>query len=818
MNQLPNDSGSNDTTQPAIAIAVRELAEYIHRAGDIHVRFEKSTTGAEGIATQKRVQATRDDTAEGYVAEHSVTTEFVVGTQTWRLGGRIDGCNIAAALVEEYKTTRADIDKMHAYNGQVHRAQLLLYGGILALDHPEIPEWQLDLCYCHPDQDVVVQRLGERITRTDLIEFLNTTIDAWRSRLLALYSYRQQRDERLEQLPFPFASFRPNQRALAGRIYQSLTTGRNLLLEAATGTGKSLATLFPAYRALTSKPLDRIFFLTGRTTGQDAAQQAARLLHDKAKLRTVTIIAREKACLVAGMPCDPEGCEYARGYYDKRADALTEGLALGHTTPADIERIGQNHVVCPFELSLDLALWVDLVVMDYNYLFDPIVRLQRFAQSPDAVVLIDEAHQLEPRVRDMLSVSVPNYQINAVLAPGADTPDSIRKLATTLRRSFARAAKQLFEAQSVENRNSWGDVQIRPPRAFTERAAELVAGIAQLGDDTPLSEPVTELFFSVLRWQRAQEWLTIVDNVAADAAEKATQPSANAAAFYDHNNKELRLLCLDAAQHIAGTLGNFGPNAQFSGTLSPLTLYQRLHGDPDTELARVSPGDLTDRLGLFVVPDISTYFRSREATLPRLVELVRTVTQAKLGNYFAAFPSFAYLNQFAQAYALAYPEQPLLTQKPGSTLADREQFVEHFRAARNPTLGCVVLGGVFTESLDFADDALLGVIVVSVALPPPDNAREALAAHFASTADPGFGQVVAYQQPAMVRVVQAAGRVVRNETDRGVVCLVDARFLQADFTRLQPPHWRPEAVRSGQIAEALGGFWARESESFAKPD
>ena len=827
MSASKTDSASTDNIPAAIPIAVRELAEYIHRAGDIHVRFEKSTTGAEGIATQKRVQASRDDLASGYVAEHSVATEFAVGAETWRLGGRIDGCNIGTALVEEYKTTRADIDKMHAYNGHVHRAQLLLYGGILAREHPDTPEWQLDLCYCHPEQDTVVRRIGELATRAELIEFLETTIDAWRKRLLALYSYRHQRNERLERLPFPFATFRPNQRALAGRIYKSLTSGHNLLLEAATGTGKSLATLFPAYRALTSDPLNRIFFLTGRTTGQDAAQQAARQLHEKANLRTVTIIAREKACLVPGMPCDPEGCDYARGYYDKLEGALAEGLALGHTTPADIERIAQDHAVCPFELSLDLAIWMDLVVMDYNYLFDPVVRLQRFTQSPDAVVLIDEAHQLEPRVRDMLSVTVPKRQINAVLAPEADTPESVRKLATTLRRSFSRAAKQLFAGQatasqangrSTDNRSSWGDVQIRPPKAFTERAAELVSGIAELADDTPLSQPVTDLFFSVLRWQRAQEWLRIADNVVADASEETQEVATNAAAFYDNNSKELRLLCMDASQHIAGTLANFGPNAQFSGTLSPLTLYQRLHGDPDTELARVSPGDLTDRLGLFVVPDISTYFRSREVTLPRLIELVRAVTQAKQGNYFAAFPSFAYLNQFADAYALVYPDQPLLTQRPGSDLADREKFVGHFRAAQTPTLGCVVLGGVFTESLDFADDALLGVIVISVALPPPDTARDALAKHFASTDEPGFGQVVAYQQPAMVRVVQAAGRVVRNETDRGIVCLVDARFQRPEFTRLQPPHWQPEVVRSGQIVGSLNRFWALGPDSFAKPD
>ncbi len=803
-----------------IGLAVRELAQYVHRRGDIHVRFEKSTTGAEGIATQKRVQAPFIN-AEGddYVAELSVSHEFVVADERWRLGGRIDGCAVTRGLIEEYKTTRADIDQMHAHNGHVHRAQLMLYGGILARDHPERDQWQLDLCYCHPDQNNVVRRIGETFKATTLIDFLNTTIALWRERLLALYAYRAQRNARLADLPFPFETFRPNQRALAGRVYQALTAGHNLLLEAATGTGKSLATLFPAYRALTSAGLDRVFFLTGRTTGQDAAQRAAGLLHEQAQLRTVTIIAREKACLVPGMPCDPEGCEYARGYYDKLPAALTEGLAQGHTTPAAIGLLAQTHKLCPFELSLDMALWVDLVVMDYNYLFDPVVRLQRFAEQSDAMVLIDEAHQLEPRVRDMLSVKFPKRQIAAVLARDADTPEPIRKLATTLRRSFIRAAKQsVARDQSAQGIGSIsgggqtnGNVQIRPPKAFTERVAELVKGITALGveqgAEVALGEPLQELFFTALRWQRAQDWLTLTG-----AAQEASKVLPNAAAFYTPDTSELQLRCIDAAGYIATTLNNYGPNTQFSGTLSPLTLYQRLHGDPNAELARVAPGDLADRLGVFVVPDIPTYFRSRDASLPRLLALVNTVVSARPGNYFVAFPSFAYLEQFAHAYAAKFPGQTLQIQQPGSTPADREAFVQHFRAADTPTLGCVVLGGVFTESLDFANEALLGVIVVSVALPPPDSARDVLARHYSQPQDsqpqdPQFGQTVAYRQPAMVRVVQAAGRVVRNETDRGIVCLVDERFQRPEFTQLQPAHWRPQRTRSDRVAEALADFW-----------
>lgn len=784
---------ASQTQKAPKALAVKTLAEEVHRAGDIHVRFERGTTGAEGIATQKRVQATL---AEPYVRERAVAFDFFVEDEAWHLSGRIDGCDPSAGLVEEYKTTRADIDAMHAHIGHVHRAQLHLYGAMLALEHPEKDSWQLDLCYCHPDEDQVSRRFGERCSSKELIQFLQTTIEVWQKRQSDLYRYRRERNQRLQTLPFPFEKFRPNQRALAGKVYTALKERTNLLLEAPTGSGKSLATLYPAYKALGDTDLERIFFLTSRTTGQDAAQQAAALLQ-ASSARAVTIIAKEKACLVPGMPCDPEGCEFARGYYDRLPAALEEGLASAHNTPADIEKLALNHTVCPFELSLDLSRWCDLVVMDYNYLFDPIVRLQRFAAMPDATVLIDEAHQLDTRVRDMLSVSIAYREIRAVTAQGSDAPEAIKKSAATLGRSFKRAGSALLSEASAQQ---WDDVRIRPPKAFTERVSEFVAAVTELGDDGFASEPVTALLFSALRWQRAQEWLDL---------------NTNASALFDKSSNTLKLMCLDPATHIATTLEAYGCNAQFSGTLSPLPLYRTLHGDLDAEVARVAPSEGTNQLGLYVIPDVPTWFRSRESSLPKLAAVVSTVINARAGNYFVAFPSFAYLDQFANYFSVHYPQLAMRVQERGSDLSQRAAFVEHFRTALEPTLGVVVLGGVFTESLDFADDALLGMIVVSVALPPPTNAREAMVEYYNTRSiddkevdqDNEMGQIVAYRQPAMVRVIQAAGRVVRNETDRGVVCLVDARFQHAEFQALQPSHWHPETVRADALNGALQTFW-----------
>ena len=787
-------------------IAVRRLAEEVHRRGDIHLRFERGTTGAEGIATQKRVQA---NLPQSYLREHPVAYEFLVGEEPWQLRGRIDGCDPAAGLVEEYKTTRADIERLHEHAGHVHKAQLHLYAALLALEYPAVEYWQVDLCYCHPERDEVVERFSDRLSAAQLSEFLHNSIEVWRQKLLSLYHYRQLRNQRLAGLAFPFERFRPNQRALAGKVYTAFKSGTNLLLEAATGTGKSLATLYPAYKSLADTHLERIFFLTSRSTGQDAAQSAAEQLR-ASSLRGVTIIAREKACLVEGMPCDPDGCEYARGYFDRLPLAIAEGLDAAHNTPAEVQALAIKHVVCPFELSLDLSRWCDLVIMDYNYLFDPVVRVQRFEALPDAAILIDEAHQLDSRVRDMLSVSLALRDIKAVTASDSDAHESLKKKARTLARSFKHASKKHSMHSKTQPtgraQEFHGDRPIEPPRAFTERVSEYVAAVTELGDEAFASEVVVALFFSALRWQRAQDWLDFDDSSGGDPSNNSRQ---NAAAFYDAPRNILKLVCLDPSEHIASTLAGYGPNAQFSGTFSPLPLYRHLHGDPEAELARVVSASQQDQLGLFVVPDVPTKYRSREGSLARLGQLVNRVISAREGNYFVAFPSFAYLGRFVEFFTEHYPQVALRVQQQGSDSGQREAFIEHFRCAAEPTLGVVVLGGVFTESLDFADDALLGVIVVSVALPPPDSAKDALVEFHAARGERDLGQIVAYRQPAMVRVVQAAGRVVRSETDRGVVCLVDSRFREAGFQALQPQHWQPEVVTSDQLGPTLDEFWRR---------
>ena len=787
-----------------LAIGVRELAEFVHRRGDIHLRYDRSTTGAEGVAAQRKAQQNR---SASYQREFSVRHEFDVHyglpdepakTQHCLLRGRIDGCDLAAGLVEEFKTTRANIDLAHAHAGALHMAQLKLYGGLLTLAHPELTELRLTLCYCHPE-DGLVKTDSIECSPAELQQYLEQTLAVYEQRLSQHFSYQLLRNQRIDGASFPFSTgFRPNQRALAGRSYQALCEGTNLLLEAGTGTGKTLGVLFPAFKALANSSLDSLFFLSSRSTGQDAAQNAAALLA-KTEARVITIIAREKACLVEGMPCTPQACEYARGYYDRVSPAVEQLLALGQSSPAQVESLAIEHKVCPFELSLDASVWCDLVVMDYNYLFDPQVKLQRFAQRPNTGVLIDEAHQLSERVREMLSAQINRWQIDAAIASATPTAVALRSSLVSLRRSFVRVINQVDTV----------DAAVEFPQALANRLQSFCDElVAQGAPGDPIGagdEALLALYFAALRFGRAQEWSS----------------DDNRASFVRVASKTLQLTCLDPAEHIQSTLARYGPNIRFSGTLTPLALYRKMHGHPETTLLRAATASDNDQLGVYVVPNIPTYLRRRSASLPALVTLVREIFDARPGNYFVAFPSYAYLDAFTELFRQTHPEVPLVAQVSQSTSAEQERFIEQFRSSQEPLLGAVVLGGMYTESLDFTGEALVGMVIVGVALPPPDVTRDAIAQHFdgaADVAEPTGGSVgedIAYRQPAMIRVVQAAGRVVRGPSDRGIVCLVDERFLRPEFSRFTPVHWNHRVVRAQDIAAALQSFWLGNADAHA---
>ncbi len=774
-----------------VAIAVTDLAEFVHRRGDLYPPLKGRARAEEGIRMQRLAQSRR---GEGYLRERAVSETFEFDQLSITVAGRIDGCDFAVSppVVEEYKTTRAPAVLAEQYLGSAHWAQATLYAGLLARTHPAERRWTVRLLYCHPDTQLIVP-FEATLSADALAEYLRDTLEQYAAWLAVQQRHVAARNRWILQRDFPFPDYRPHQRAMARRVYGALRDGEHLLLEAPTGSGKTMGILYPALKSLAGGHHDRLFYLTSRNTGAIAARQAVTQLETDA-LRYVEIIAKEKACLVQGMPCDAERCKYARGYFDRIHAALTELLTHVIMDPETVRQTAERHSVCPFELSLDAALWSDVIVGDYNYLLDPVVRLQRFADDARLAVLIDESHQLAERTRAMLSLQLDRSALRRALQEAPPTQlgkriKSIDRALLKIRRESDIADQRVIELpQSL----------LRAIGRCSETLAELASDYAFQLEAYPHTR---ELVFNLSRWARSENW-------------RSSDEFCFLARAW-RSNVVVEMQCLDPGPYLNELLSGYGAHVRFSGTLTPLPLYQRLHGHSDAPAERVESAFTPDQLSLLIVDDLPVYLQQRARTLSRLVDLVAHVCRAQPGNYLVALPSFEYLNDFAVHFAQCHAELLLVVQQPQMSDTARAEFLDSFSPPQaegedRTVLGVVVLGGIFGESVDFSAAPLKGVICVGVGLPPPGPVREAIARHFAADSDAAGGKRMAYLQPAMTKVVQMAGRLLRDPADRGVICLVDSRFRDPAYQAFFPRHWRPRVIKAHDVAETLKNFWRQQ--------
>ncbi|MCZ6856016.1 MAG: DEAD/DEAH box helicase, partial [Gammaproteobacteria bacterium] len=574
----------------------------------------------------------------------------------------------------------------------------------LAVAEKPAEQWLLRLLYCHPDTLAVIP-FEQRVMVEDLQEFLTRTLAWYAAWWVDQKRHLSNRDHHGDKLVFPYERYRPHQQAMARRAYQALRSGEHLLLEAPTGSGKTMALLYPAIKSLTGEGIQKILFLTSKTTGAAAARDACRDIDpDGSFLRTVALTAKEKTCLVAGMPCDPDRCTYANGYFDRIHQAVSDLLTLGNVGAEEIEDMARKHRVCPFELSLDAAVWADIVIADYNYVFDPVVRLQRFAGRSDIALLIDESHQLAPRAREMLSLTLQRSMVKSVLTEAL--PDLLlRRVRSIDRQLLAFRREQGVTTEAVVPR----------PEALLRALGRFVEGL--IASEVSLEQyPRTrQLAFDAFRWTRSDVWY---DDERFEFILRRTKTELT-----------LQLFCLDPAPYLKEVLEGFGGHVRFSGTISPLDLYQDLHGLPEGPAERVGSPFSSRQLGVYIIDDVPTYWRQREQSLNALVHLVVDVVTAKPGKYLVALPSYQYLRQFSEAFETAEPVHELLVQEPAMSDEQRLRFLAHFADSASPVLGVVVLGGVFTESVDFRNSKLSGVICVGLGLPPPSLERGLIEKH-----------------------------------------------------------------------------------------
>jgi len=754
--------------------SVRELVAFVHRTGGLAGTgaFRASDRALEGGRAHRRVQNRRTG---NYEAEVPVEWKAIRRSVDLTLSGRIDGLRATHSppVVEEIKS----VDRF--WDGAadpLHLAQLKIYAAILAIQR-DWAEVELHLTYLNLETDGETV-LPFRLTRAELEEFFEETISVWFDWLELEAHWISLRNTSLEKLEFPFEGFRGGQRELARRVYRAIRDRRHLFVEAPTGLGKTIATLFPAAKALPILGEGKIFFLTAKTPGRIAAAEAVKHLRRAgAKLRCLTLTAKNRICFTENPNgCDPRLCPYAIGYHDRIRPALRELLEQERLDRETVELIAHKHIVCPFELSLDASSWCDIVIGDFNHAFDPSARLQRhFAEGGGRhVILADEAHNLVDRSRDMHSATLSPLDLE--VRPGAVRA----KGASKVRSALERARTLLVQAVRMPSSNYLpardyhdGSVFLEIPKdllsACRDAARALEGLLASLKPGTDLGGWI-EPWFALNDWLRAAEEFD-------DTCRIITRPQ----------EQSVTVFCADPSSRLRGDLRALRCAVLFSATLSPMDYFcDLLGGDSGDDSAVFDSPFAPDQMRLRILAADITY-KNRATSLDTVATAVAEHVQSVPGNHLVFCPSMAYLDDLFAKLQSLLPEEVLMTQTPGMPDSERSAFLDSFQPESRRT-ALAVLGGIFSEGIDLPGERLVGVSVIGTGLPRLSLERDILQAHFEEKKGSGFDY--AYRFPGMQRVLQAAGRLIRTETDKGSALLVDQRFLEPRHRVLFPSWWR----------------------------
>lgn len=780
-------------------VSVRSLVEFVLQSGDLTSGgFQKRDRAQLGTQGHKRVQRSRP---EGYQTEVEVAYRIEGADLAVEVQGRMDGLynNESPIIIEEIKTTTLSLELVTEQHNHLHWAQAQCYAFMYARQH-QLSEVKIHLTYYHLDsrKEKTFERCFEL---AELETFFNTLVESYLEWFRKVYAWQARRDQSIEQLGFPYAAYRPGQREMAVAVYKAIRANDRLYVQSPTGVGKTIAALFPAVKALGQGMADKIFYLTAKTSGRFAAEKALEDMRQASlQLRSVTLTAKEKICFCPPVNCDPEVCVFARDYFGKVKKALAEIDQHQAFTRPVIEEIAQRYEVCPFELSLDLALWVDCIICDYNYAFDPRVYLHRFFDNSTEpyIFLVDEAHNLPDRARAMYSAELEKKTVldlqrtlKTRLPALAIELGAINRILLDIRKACQAEDKEAMVADVLP------EELLRALREFNQKAEDWLA----LNQPAEFRQELLEFYFVCSNYLRTADYF---DTFYVSYFERQGQ-----------NDLKAKIFCLDPAPMLATPLGRSRSTIFFSATLLPMDYFMQLLTGEVKHPSRVfqSPFPL-ENVSLLIHNGIATKYEQRVDSYSAIAAAITTIYSSHVGNYLVFFPSYAYLSAVLEHLKERLPERQLLVQNRGMTEEEREAFLAKFSGSNQETLvGLAVMGGIFGEGIDLVGERLIGVVVVGVGVPQVCLERELIKAYFDRQNGRGFAY--AYQYPGFNRVLQATGRVIRTDEDRGIIVLMDERFVHDRYRQLFPTHWREFKVvqNTVEINRRLANFWARQVEN-----
>jgi len=748
------------------AVTVTELARFCHRRGDLDHRFAPSPTGPEGTAGHRRLYARRPDS---YQCEYPVEYVYDQPGLHLVLRGRADGYDAQSQLVEEIKTCRTAPETVPPAVAALHFAQGRLYAALIARESG-LSRLRVRVTWLNIDTDEEYHR-EEEYTAPELAAFLHDSLERFGAWLQQLARLRRDRDASLAALAFPYGPFRPGQRELAELTYKCISVGGQLLLEAPTGIGKTAAVLFPALKALGTGKHERIVFVTAKTVGRRAAEQAlARFREAGYRGTALSLTAKEAACLSPGRACHADDCPFAQGYYDKLPGALHAAVNRASLTRQDIEALAREFEVCPYELAGDLLPWVDTVIGDLHYVYSLNASLGAAMASGGErwTVLLDEAHNLPGRARAMFSARLSKALLLRAQrgAPGA------------VASALAKVNRRLLTMQKTDWQSPQYHAGDALPQGLPNALAEFTAAVSTaLGADPGVlarHPDLGEFYFDSLHFLRvAQVWGPEYRCVMTRGSGRQSLVVA--------------LNCLDPSRLLAEQQGRAHAVTAFSATLSPPDWTRASLGlGEEVVCSRSSSPFAASQLTVWLATHLDTRYHRRGHTLRDLANLLRDWLDVMTGNAIIYFPSYRYMRDCLALLDTPPLARTLWVQEPGEGEARRAGLLQLLGERRDLAAFCI-LGGIFGEGIDLPGDELTSVAVVGVGMPQVNDDTRELQAWYDRDTRAGFDYTYLY--PGMQKVSQALGRVVRGPGDRGNALLVDTRYGDARYRGLLPPWW-----------------------------
>ena len=797
-------------SQPQIRISVRNLVEFVMRSGDLDNR---RTAGAKKEAMQAGSRLHRKiQKRMGASYRSEVMLRYQVQEDMFDIlvEGRADGIitEPAGVTIDEIKCIYMDVSRLEEPE-PVHLAQALCYGWFYSIQK-ELDSVGIQITYCNIETEEIC-RFKEVRSFEELKSWFEGLIHEYVKWARYLYHHGIRRQECLKELPFPYP-YREGQKELAGNVYRSIARKRNLFIQAPTGVGKTLSTIYPSLKAMGEGHGEKLFYLTAKTITRSVAEEAFSILRREGHLyfNTVTITAKEKLCVMEKPDCNPQACPRAKGHYDRVNDAVYEIIQeVDGITRDKVLEYAERFEICPFEFCLDISNWVDGIICDYNYVFDPNVRLKRYFDQGEPgqgyLFLVDEAHNLVPRAREMYSASLIKEDVLLT--------KRILKTQTGSGKVIAQLDK--CNQRLLELKRSYG-VDEGGRRTVLGSAYELLPDVNALalnlmtmfGElETFMNENieftdrdlVLEFYFAVRDflyvYDRLDEHYRIYDQILTDGS------------FM------VKLLCINPAANLKECLDKGVSTLFFSATLLPIQYYKELLSGNQEEYAvyAKSPFPQENRMVLAASDVSSRYSRRGPSEYEKIVDYICRVVEGKKGNYMVFCPSYQYLHAIEDILAAREASGALSfiwnAQTNHMTEEDREAFLQSFDEERDCSMAALcVMGGIFSEGIDLKEDRLIGAVIIGTGLPQVNTEQEILKEYFDEQGEHGFDY--AYQYPGMNKVMQAAGRVIRTVHDRGIIALLDDRFLRPEYVALFPREWGTyTVVNRYNVDQAVRAFW-----------